>query len=261
MVRGLWLRGALGESAESTPWVLPGGEVNILRLMSNRSTMSTGWTQHFEVEVCNNLILITCISLPFPYVLHTSLHLSIFPPPFLKPWTRRGMNMVLVARDKKSLESLAVEVQALGVEAKVVVEDFTKEGAVDRVVNKVWKNRLSCKTDHILGGQPRAWGSREQRRGDGRPLYALPGHAAGGRRGHDQGQHHHSCGGELPGTRDQPSFSFQLCHRLIPPMVARGQGAVVNIASIMAYQVGIPITYGQAGQDLINYKLDREVKN
>ena len=171
------------------------------------------------------------------------------------------MNMVLVARDKKSLENLALEVQALGVEAKVVVEDFTKEGAVDRVVNKVRRNRLSCKTDHILGGQPRAWGSREQRRGDGRPLYALPGHAAGGRRGHDQGQHYHSCGGELPGTRDQPNFSFQLCHRLIPPMVARGQGAVVNIASIMAYQVGIPITYGQAGQDLINYKLDREVKN
>ena len=50
------------------------------------------------------------------------------------------MNVMLVARDKKSLESLAVEVQALGVEAKVVVEDFTKEGAVDRVVNKVWKN-------------------------------------------------------------------------------------------------------------------------
>ena len=53
------------------------------------------------------------------------------------------MNMVLVARDKKSLENLALEVQALGVEAKVVVEDFTKEGAVDRVVNKVWRNRLS----------------------------------------------------------------------------------------------------------------------
>ena len=171
------------------------------------------------------------------------------------------MNVMLVARDKKSLESLAVEVQALGVEAKVVVEDFTKEGAVDRVVNKVWRNRLLCKTDHMLGGQPRAWGSREQRRGDGRPLYALPGHAAGGRRGHDQGQHYHSCGGELPGTRDQPNFSFQLCHRLIPPMVARGQGAVVNIASIMAYQVGIPITYGQVGQDLINYKHDHEVKN
>ena len=51
--------------------------------------------------------------------------------------------------------------------------------------------------------------------------------------------------------RDQPNFSFQLCHRLIPPMVARGQGAVVNIASIMAYQVlSIPITYGQAGQHL-----------
>ena len=76
-------------------------------------------------------------------MLNTPLHLSIFPPPFLKPWTRRGMNMVLVARDKKSLENLALEVQALGVEAKVVVEDFTKEGAVDRVVNKVWRNRLS----------------------------------------------------------------------------------------------------------------------
>ena len=31
LVHGLWLRGALGESAESTHWVLPGGGVKILR--------------------------------------------------------------------------------------------------------------------------------------------------------------------------------------------------------------------------------------
>ena len=30
LVHGLWLRGALGESAESTHWVLPGGGINIL---------------------------------------------------------------------------------------------------------------------------------------------------------------------------------------------------------------------------------------
>merc|ERR1712013_485159 len=62
---------------------------------------------------------------------------------------RRGMNMVLVARDKKSLESLAVEVQALGVEAKVVVEDFTKEGAVDRVVNKVANRELGVLVNNV----------------------------------------------------------------------------------------------------------------
>ena len=44
---------------------------------------------------------------------------------------------MLVARDKKALENLAEEVRSEGVQAKVVVEDFAKEGAVSRVVDKV----------------------------------------------------------------------------------------------------------------------------
>ena len=55
----------------------------------------------------------------------------------LDPTTRRGLNVMLVARDKVALEQLAVEVRAEGVQAKVVVEDFAKEGAVSRVVDKV----------------------------------------------------------------------------------------------------------------------------
>ena len=56
---------------------------------------------------------------------------------FLSLTTRRGLNVMLVARDKVALEQLAVEVRAEGVQAKVVVEDFAKEGAVSRVVDKV----------------------------------------------------------------------------------------------------------------------------
>ena len=44
---------------------------------------------------------------------------------------------MLVARDKVALEQLADEVRAEGVQAKVVVEDFAKDGAVFRVVDKV----------------------------------------------------------------------------------------------------------------------------
>ena len=51
--------------------------------------------------------------------------------------TRRGLNVMLVARDKVALEQLADEVRAEGVQAKVVVEDFAKDGAVSRVVDKV----------------------------------------------------------------------------------------------------------------------------
>ena len=51
--------------------------------------------------------------------------------------TRRGLNVVLVARDQVALEQLAEEVRGEGVQAKVVVEDFSKEGAVSRVVEKV----------------------------------------------------------------------------------------------------------------------------
>ena len=56
--------------------------------------------------------------------------------------TRRGLNVMLVARDKKALENLAEEVRAEGVQAKVVVEDFAKEGAVSRVVEKVLSSSI-----------------------------------------------------------------------------------------------------------------------
>ena len=56
--------------------------------------------------------------------------------------TRRGLNVMLVARDKVALEQLADEVRAEGVQAKVVVEDFAKEGAVSRVVEKVLSSSI-----------------------------------------------------------------------------------------------------------------------
>ena len=56
--------------------------------------------------------------------------------------TRRGLNVVLVARDKVALEQLAEEVRAKDVQAKVVVEDFAKEGAVSRVVEKVLSSSI-----------------------------------------------------------------------------------------------------------------------
>jgi len=124
---------------------------------------------------------------------------------------RRGMNVMLVARDKKSLESLAVEVQALGVEAKVVVEDFTKEGAVDRVVNKVANRELGVLVNNVgvMGAHFMPYLDMQQE--DVEDM-----------------------------IRVNTITAAELCHRLIPPMVARGQGAVVNIASIMAYQ---PMAY------------------
>ena len=130
--------------------------------------------------------------------------------------TRRGLNVVLVARDQVALEQLAEEVRGEGVQAKVVVEDFAKEGAVSRVVEKV-TNIISSfaptqKLLHLIPGcKSGAWGSREQRWCDGRPLHALPGYGAGdpvrvdrnspgyagGGGEDDQGQHHHSCPGVL----------------------------------------------------------------
>ena len=68
----------------------------------------------------------------------------------LKLSTRRGLNVVLVARDKNALEKLALEVKAEGVEAKVVVEDFAKEGAVARVVDKVAKFLNSTHSPVVL---------------------------------------------------------------------------------------------------------------
>ena len=63
-------------------------------------------------------------------------------PPTSPLATRRGLNVVLVARDKVALEQLAEEVRAEDVQAKVVVEDFAKEGAVSRVVEKVLSSSI-----------------------------------------------------------------------------------------------------------------------
>ena len=133
------------------------------------------------------------------------------------PATRRGLNVVLVARDQVALEQLAEEVRGEGVQAKVVVEDFAKEGAVSRVVEKVTniitylQFRTHPKTLSLSGCKSGAGSSREQRWCDGRPLHALPGYGAGdpvrvdrnspgyagGGGEDDQGQHHHSCPGVL----------------------------------------------------------------
>jgi len=124
---------------------------------------------------------------------------------------RRGLNVMLVARDKKALENLAEEVRAEGVQAKVVVEDFAKEGAVSRVVDKVANRELGVLVNNVgvMGAHFMPYLDMDQEEVEKM-------------------------------IRVNTITAAQLCHALLPPMVARGQGAVVNIASIMAYQ---PMAY------------------
>jgi len=124
---------------------------------------------------------------------------------------RRGLNVVLVARDQVALEQLAEEVRGEGVQAKVVVEDFAKEGAVSRVVEKVANRELGVLVNNVgvMGAHFMPYLDMEQEEVEKM-------------------------------IRVNTITAAQLCHALLPPMVARGQGAVVNVASIMAYQ---PMAY------------------
>lgn len=124
---------------------------------------------------------------------------------------RRGVSVVMAARDKAALEKLAQEVEGLGVKSKVVVVDFLQENAVEKVIKQVKDLEVGILVNNvgILGPHFQPYLDMEYKLLEGM-------------------------------IRVNVLTTSQLCHALIPSMVSRGRGAVVNIASIMAYQ---PVPY------------------
>lgn len=124
---------------------------------------------------------------------------------------RRGVSVVMVARDKVALEKLAREVEGLGVKSKMVVVDFLQENAVEKVIKQVKDLEVGILVNNvgILGPHFQPYLDMDYKLVEGM-------------------------------IRVNVLTTSQLCHALLPSMVSRGRGAVVNIASIMAYQ---PVPY------------------
>ena len=123
----------------------------------------------------------------------------------------RGLNVALVARSKERLEAVAAEVRGHGVEARVVVVDFTHTAAAETAVSELARagvadigvlvNNVGMMGPHFL------------------PFLEL----------------------EAAAARDMVTVNCVaatvLTHSLLPAMLARGRGAVVNIVSSTSFYV------------------------
>jgi len=129
---------------------------------------------------------------------------------FARQLAKRGHDLVLVARRRERMEKLAAELsEAHGVEAEVVEADLAEDSAVGAVEERL-------------------------RRGD---IDVLVNDAGFGTRGEFAG---------LPLARELEELDvnvralMRLTHAALGPMVERGRGGVINVASTGAFQ---PVPY------------------
>jgi short-subunit dehydrogenase len=136
-----------------------------------------------------------------------------------------GYNLVLASRSRPELEALARELEASGMQTIVAVVDLTEEAAIDTLVQTA--ERELGPIDVLVnnaGGDPQrefdamTWGQNE----------AI--------------------------VRLNLIAPLQLAHRLLPGMLKRGRGHIVNISAI-AGRVGFPYleAYAAAKEGLIGF--------
>jgi short-subunit dehydrogenase len=146
---------------------------------------------------------------------------------FARVYAGRGYDVALTARRTDRLEALARDIRsAFGVEALVFTADLAETGAVDRLIADIAAR--------------------------GRTVDALVNNAGYG----------------LPGTyartswRDQQAFLqvlvvavCELTHKLLPGMVERGFGRVINVASLAGLTPGMPshTLYGAAKAFVVKF--------
>jgi short-subunit dehydrogenase len=132
---------------------------------------------------------------------------------FARALAARGRNLVLVARSKEKLESLAAELSAAhGIAAQPMVFDLADSGAAGRLAEALRERQL--KIDLLVnnagfGGRGRFW--------------------------------------ELPLERQSEMIRLnvlaltELAHLLLPEMLKEGRGAIINVSSTSSFQP-IPFT-------------------
>jgi len=123
----------------------------------------------------------------------------------------KGLNVVLVSRRENVLKELADLIQTeYKVDTKVIVADFTKEEAVSTVVKEIDKSNIEI---GVLVNNVGVMGDSFFK-----PFLETNTESINNM------------------IRVNISTSTGLCHSLIPGMVVRGKGAVVNISSMTCFQ-------------------------
>lgn len=131
---------------------------------------------------------------------------------FARELAERGMDLILVARSAEKLRALAVKLQQKhSIRAEIIVTDLTKENAADRVGEAVEELRM--------------------------PVDLLVNNAGFGTHGEF---HTLDAGRESDEIALNVAALVSLTHRFLPAMLARGDGGVINVASLAAFQ---PISY------------------
>ena len=129
---------------------------------------------------------------------------------FARQLAKRGHDVVLVARRRERLEKLAAELsQAHGIGAEVIEADLADDGAVATVEERLRRGDIDVLVNNA------GFGTRGE-------FAALP------------------LGRELEELDVNVRALMRLTHAALGPMVERGRGAIVNVASTGAFQ---PVPY------------------
>ena len=146
---------------------------------------------------------------------------------FARLYAQKGHDLVLTARRIDRLEALAAELRAAhGIEALVLPADLSRPGAVDQVIAGI---AAAGRTVDVLINNAG---------------YGLPGTYAGTR------------------WEDQQAFLnvllvsvLEMTHKLLPGMIERGYGRIVNVASLAGLVPGMPshTLYGATKAMLVRF--------
>merc|ERR1712142_721964 len=122
---------------------------------------------------------------------------------------RKGMNMVLVSRSKQKLEELEKEIKKTNnVETMIIVADFTKVEVINHIVEKIRESKVDI---GVLVNNVGILGPHFQ------PFLEL----------------------DSKIVKDMITVNITaatvLCHELLPAMVKKKKGAIINISSMASY--------------------------
>ena len=141
---------------------------------------------------------------------------------------RRGANLILTARSQTRLEELRDDVERVnGVEARVISEDLAAHGGAGRLLAAV--SALGVEVEHLVNnagfGSSGTFSSTAPER-------------------------------EAEMVRLNVESIVTLTRGLLPPMLERGRGGVINVASTAAFQpVPYMATYGATKAFVVSFTL------
>ncbi len=139
---------------------------------------------------------------------------------FAEVLASRGANVIICGRRREPLESAAAAIRANGGTASVVSADVTKEVDIQRLLQQA--GAVDILVNNAGYGLQAPW--TEMRQEDWREVMAV--------------------------NLDAP---FRLSQLFVPPMIARGWGRVVNVASVYGVVTGNPYFYPDFAWDAASY--------